>query len=82
MVSSYGLLSSSRPCRVVYSPEYHDVQPSDIFEEAHHSSPLLTESDDQTEDGHAMMKSDTLHFYQNLSQRERWCICHECRRHE
>ena len=46
------------------------------------SSPLLTESDDQTDGGHAMMKSDTLHFFQNLSQRERWCIRHECRRHE
>ena len=39
MVSSYGLLSSSRPRRVVYSPEYHDVQPSDIFEEAHEPVP-------------------------------------------
>ena len=25
---------------------------------------------------------DTLHFFQNLSQRERWRICHECWKHE
>ena len=39
---------------------------------------LLNQSDAQTEDGHAMMKSGTFHSFQNLSQRERWCICHEC----
>ena len=30
---------------------------------------LLNKSDAQTEDGHAMMKSDTFHSFRNLSQR-------------
>ena len=31
--------------------------------------PMLNQSDAQTEDGHAMMKSDTFHSFRNLSQR-------------
>ena len=46
------------------------------------SSSLLTTSEEQTEDGHAMMQFDTIHSFRNLSQRERWCICHECQGHE
>ena len=40
--------------------------------------PMMNKGDTQTEDGHAMMKSDTFHSFRNLSQRERWCICNEC----
>ena len=44
--------------------------------------PMLNQSDAQTEDGHALVKADNFHWFQHLSQRERWCICHECRRDE
>ena len=44
--------------------------------------PVFTLSKAQTEDGHAMMEADTFLSFRHLSQRERWCICHECRRHE
>ena len=44
--------------------------------------PMLSQRDVQTEDGHAMMQADTFHSFQHLSQRERWCIRHECRRHD
>ena len=40
--------------------------------------PMLTTSDAQTEDGHAIMELDTFQSLRDLSHAVRECICHEC----